>query len=304
MKITLRNMLAVCLMAPLAVFAQALPNGDMESWEPLLLGGGEKPVGWDTPDVIAGVLLITDRVVEKDAASVHSGSFAARLTTKDLEAPAPIGTLTVPGTLALGTIIFDPLTLETGVVGGLAMSEAPDAVIGYYTYAPASGDTMNVTVVALKAGETIGAGEFRTSSSVASYTMFEAPITYFVSETPDTIQVIITSSGGFASATAGSVAHIDALAFTGISATEDLTAAGLGVTIFPNPTTDFIHVLNPSGNAATVELFNLNGQRTDVFQVNGGTTALDVRHLSAGMYLMRMSQNGQLMYSGKFRVTQ
>ena len=34
MKITLRNMLAVCLMAPLAVFAQALPNGDMESWEP------------------------------------------------------------------------------------------------------------------------------------------------------------------------------------------------------------------------------------------------------------------------------
>jgi hypothetical protein len=172
MKITLRLVLSALIAIPASLMAQSLPNGDMETWEPLLLGGGEKPQSWDTPDVIAGALGITDRVVEKTDMA-QSGAFAAQLTTKDLEAPAPIGTLTVPGTLALGTIIFDPLTLETGVVGGMAVTEGPESLVGYYMYSPAAGDTMNVTVLAKKDGEIIGNGTYRDAATTTSYQSFE-----------------------------------------------------------------------------------------------------------------------------------
>ncbi len=153
MKLSLRIALPALICLPAMAFSQSLPNGDMEIWEPLLLGSGEKPTGWDTPDVIASALGISDRVVEKESGDVESGSFAARLTTKELTAPPPIGTLTVPGTLALGTIIFDPFTLEVGVIGGLEITERPEGLVGYFNYSPASGDTMSISVQAFLAGD-------------------------------------------------------------------------------------------------------------------------------------------------------
>jgi hypothetical protein len=303
MKITLRLVLSALIAIPASLMAQSLPNGDMETWEPLLLGGGEKPQSWDTPDVIAGALGITDRVVEKTDMA-QSGAFAAQLTTKDLEAPAPIGTLTVPGTLALGTIIFDPLTLETGVVGGMAVTEGPESLVGYYMYSPAAGDTMNVTVLAKKDGEIIGNGTYRDAATTTSYQSFEATISYFTADEPDTIQVIITSSGGFTSAVTGSVLHIDNMSFTGISSVDGIAGAGIGFTVYPNPTSDFVHITNAGNTALTAELFNINGIKMGEYIINNGVNQIDVRNFPAGMYLARVSENGKKMYAAKFNVSE
>ncbi len=302
MKLTLRIALPALICLPAMAFSQSLPNGDMEIWEPLLLGSGEKPTGWDTPDVIASALGISDRVVEKESGDVESGSFAARLTTKDLTAPPPIGTLTVPGVLALGTIIFDPLTLEVDVVGGLAMSERPEGLVGYYSYAPATGDTMSISVVAFKEGAQIGGGVFQSSVASSGYEAFTLPIAYATADVPDTIRVVILSSSGFGSAVAGSSLLVDNMMFTGISSVDGLAAAGIKTTLYPNPTSDFLNVENPKDVTLTAEVFNINGTKVAEELLPSGLNQIAVGNYPAGMYMVRISENGQFLYSGKFRV--
>jgi hypothetical protein len=305
MKLTLRAICFTLALAPAFVWAQSLPNGDMENWTSLILSPTDSiPTGWDSPDVIASALGVSERVVEKETADVQSGDAAARLTTKELTAPPPIGTLTIPGTLAIGTIIFDPLTLETGVVGGLAMTERPEAMMGFYSYEPEGTDTATIRVVAYLDGNPIGEGVVQTDASTGGYQPFTATIGYATAEVPDTIQVIITSSSGLESASPGSTLLVDGMMFSGISSVDGLSEAGIKTTLYPNPTSDFLNVENPLNDAIMADVISLNGQRMATYQIESGLNQINVQNLPSGMYLIRLSNNGVPVYSGKFRVTQ
>jgi len=305
MKLTLRLVCILMVLAPVTLLGQALPNGDMESWSPIIISPTDSiPTGWDTPDVIASALGITDRVVERETSDVQSGSFAARLTTKELTAPPPIGTLTIPGTLALGIIVFDPLTLEVAVIGGLAMTERPEAMLGFYSYEPAGVDTATILVRALFEGDTIGLGAVQSTSSTGGYESFTATINYTTADIPDTIQVVITSSSGIESASAGSVLLVDNMMFSGLSSVDGLAEAGIKTTLYPNPTSDFLNVENPLNTLVLADIYNLNGQRVSVQQLESGLNQINVQDLSAGMYLIRLTDKGNVIYSGKFRVTE
>jgi hypothetical protein len=133
---------------------------------------------------------------------------------------------------------------------------------------------------------------------------FEATISYFTADEPDTIQVIITSSGGFTSAVTGSVLHIDNMSFTGISSVDGIAGAGIGFTVYPNPTSDFVHITNAGNTALTAELFNINGIKMGEYIINNGVNQIDVRNFPAGMYLARVSENGKKMYAAKFNVSE
>jgi hypothetical protein len=302
MKLRLQIATTLLLIIPVLGFTQQIPNGDLEIWTevPGALSGAEFPVDWETPDILGAVFGVSDAVVAKSTDS-YDGSLAAELTTKAIEIPF-VGTLTIPGTLALGTIIFDPVTLSAGVVGGYPMTEAPTSLSGYYKYSPAEGDTMNVTIVAKLAGSPIGQGEFRTDVATSSYTMFDAPITYFTTDIPDSILIIITSSGGFTSATVGSVAYIDGLALTGISANDELAAIGLKTNIFPNPAIEVINIDNPLQHTAYIEIFNLNGIKVSEQAINPGLNSLSISQLSSGIYNFRVTDAGNYVYTNKFVV--
>ncbi|MBK7110579.1 MAG: T9SS type A sorting domain-containing protein [Chitinophagales bacterium] len=285
---------------PFSGIAQQIPNGDMEDWLPLVIGTGEKPVGWDSPDVIGAALGLADRVVEKETASVQSGSAAAKLTTKTLVATG-LPPLTIPGTLVIGTIVFDPLTLEAGVIGGMAISEVADALVGYYKYFPAPGDTMSIGVQLFQDGTIVGGGEFNDATEKSTYTMFEVPIA--TAGTPDSMQVILLSSGSFAGAIAGSILYIDNMTLTGLSSIDFLAGSGLKPNIYPNPAYDVINILNPLDYNVEMEVYNISGSKVDYTTLTPEMNAINVSNYASGLYMFRLMNNGEQIFAGKFKVS-
>lgn len=300
MKLKLLTIAVGLACIPAITFSQQISNGDMEDWEPLTLGAGEKPVGWDTPDVIAAALGVTDRVVEKDVEIVHGGTASAKLTTKELTTPIT-GTLTVPGIVALGTIIFDPIALTAYVGGGVEMTEAPTGLKGFYTYSPAAGDTAKINVVMKKAGAIIGGGEFVDPVGVGAFTMFNIDIAYFTADLPDTMQIVVSSSGGFTSSVPGSILHVDDMELTGLTAINNLPA-GLHADIYPNPARTEINIQNPFDYAVSLELYNMNGEKINSLFMHSDMNTISTVDLPSGIYVFRMMDNGMLVYSDEFMV--
>ncbi|MBC8048037.1 MAG: T9SS type A sorting domain-containing protein [Fimbriimonadaceae bacterium] len=305
MKLRLQITTAILSIAPFIGFAQQIDNGDLELWAPIAghTGGGESPVGpfWSTPDELAPAFGVSEILTAKTTDS-HSGEFAAELTTKTITIPF-VGDLTLPGALVLGEIQFSVSPVPSAaIIGGFPISVAADGFMGYYKYAPAAGDTFNISVAAKKDGVIIGGGEFRSDVAVSTYTLFEITITYGVPEIPDTILIGITSSGGFDSAIPGSVLHVDDLALTGLVSADDLAGSGIKPNIFPNPANDFINIYNPLKTNALIELYDLAGNKVDVIEIKSGLNTINVANYAAGIYMFRMTDAGDYLYAGKFKV--
>lgn len=304
MKLRLQVTGALLAIIPVTGFAQQIPNGDMETWVAIGTSAKEKPEGWDTPDVLGEVLfgLPESDVVDKKSTDAHSGTFSAELTTKELTLPL-IGPLTIPGTLALGTIVFQTMpTISAGVVGGYPMSEAPDSFLGFYKYSPAAGDSMNIAVIAKKDGVQIGGGQMKDPTTVTEWTAFNVPITYAGGMTPDTIQIIISSSGGFSSAVPGSVLKVDGMAFTGLVSADDIADADVDMDVYPNPASDVITMVNPLQSNATLEIFSLTGEKLNEVNMTSGSNVINVEAYASGIYLYRLNDNGNYVSAGKFQV--
>jgi hypothetical protein len=81
------------------LFAQVIPNADMEAWADSV--SFEEPIGWGTtnPFGVTTVSKTTD---------AHSGQFAALLESKSV-----LG-ITIAGIMATGVINTDELTVEGG----------------------------------------------------------------------------------------------------------------------------------------------------------------------------------------------
>lgn len=64
--------------------------------------------------------------------------------------------------------------------------------------------------------------------------------------------------------------------------------------LYPNPTSNTITIAAQAGSIQSISLFDLNGKQLSTKQVNGQETQLDVSHLEAGIYLVRIEMpNGE-----------
>lgn len=61
----------------------------------------------------------------------------------------------------------------------------------------------------------------------------------------------------------------------------------LGVMIYPNPATDYVHV-QADGMVHSAELLNLIGQRVELKQVNGESCKFDTANLDSGIYILKV----------------
>ncbi len=281
-----------------------VPNGNMDTWNTYTsLASGiscDYPDQWDSPDKIGSDLGIADHVCEKETVNVHGGAAAAKLTTKTLDV---LGTpLDVPGTITTGVIGFDFVTFVPSVSGGAVVTAAYDALQGFYQYAPSGSDTMNVLVLMFSGSDTIGMGQYRDDVTSTSYQAFNCPITYFVPATPDKMQIIITSSGGFTSLVPGSVLFVDDLEVTGGIGVEEWSGYGIKRNVYPNPAQDYINIKNPATNDVTMEVYNMNGQKVDMLTLSPEMNSINLENYAGGIYSFRLVDNGTVVYSNKFVV--
>jgi uncharacterized repeat protein (TIGR01451 family) len=69
-----------------------------------------------------------------------------------------------------------------------------------------------------------------------------------------------------------------------LSVTEPIEIGEL--TLYPNPTTNIIHVISENGQNSVIKILDLNGRLVMTERLNNGKVSLDVSHLTNGMYVI------------------
>jgi hypothetical protein len=68
--------------------------------------------------------------------------------------------------------------------------------------------------------------------------------------------------------------------------------AAAGISVYPNPAKDYVTVELPENTAGTLALFDLNGKIVINQPVRGNVATINTTSLSAGVYMLRLVQDG------------
>ncbi|WP_298544416.1 T9SS type A sorting domain-containing protein [uncultured Aquimarina sp.] len=81
------------------------------------------------------------------------------------------------------------------------------------------------------------------------------------------------------------------IASLNVLSTEEFQFSNSAITIYPNPVLDFFSIRIPDSKSYTISLFNLNGQEIMNQKIDTSLVdkRIDIRSLSKGVYLLRLS---------------
>jgi hypothetical protein len=273
--------------------AQAVPQGDFESWF-ASTSGSLTPSGWlTTADVLAAAgfplpVTTTSRVTG------HSGSYAAELGNTSFLGVAPL-----PGILFLGSTI----NINSGfdLPGGVPFTGRPARLELYYqlTGANAANDSAFVQVDLTRTvggvAEVVASGSQLFLTPASTFTLATIPLVYTPgSGTPDTLRIGITSSAG-QSPTVGTAFTVDDLVLVGtVTATRD-ALADAALSVYPTSSPDGEFTLSTGTQPAllrgAISVSDATGRV--VLRQAAPATAVPSRHFSlrgqaAGVYVLRL----------------
>ncbi|SEH06510.1 T9SS type A sorting domain-containing protein [Candidatus Venteria ishoeyi] len=194
-----------------------IPNGGFEDWDASL--GYDNPTYWDSPNATISSLFSNSFVVFEDNDSVYAGTSSVFLESKDVTIFTT--TISVLGMITLGDLAVNLSTQEVNISGGTPYSGNPNKLTGYYNYSPVNADQCYFEVVLLNYDipssttlDTIGAGTFIGTSATTGWELFEVPITYYDTTTPNYLNITILSSNPN-NVQAGSIMYVDELSMEG-----------------------------------------------------------------------------------------
>jgi len=256
-----------------ATAQDTIANPGFENWTNH--GTYEAPDDWTTLNPLTFVVGITTAIKTTAAAEVRSGTYAIKLQTKSLAGNPE------PGLITTGFVNTSAQTID----GGIPISSRPLALRGWYQYAPVGSDAASFDIFLYKRDTTsgtreqIGSGSLTASSAVSTWTEFTVPVIYTSSDVPDTVKIVIYSSG-FAPEV-NSTLLLDDLSYDFGTGIRDETPS---LNIFPNPASHKI-VFENSLNAERVEVYTVQGKMLRHYPITPGMNTLDVSALEPGIYL-------------------
>ncbi len=293
--------LSILFLISYNIQAQNLVNGGFEDWDDLAGGLYTQPTGWSSLNVLA--LLSAPQTVTKTT-DAQEGSFAARLETKTF-----FGNL-IAGLLYLGD--FDVSQGINGVQEGIPFAGGrPERFTGWYKYESVNGDSAVVFAQLwrynLQTGKRDTIAQAATSflNSTTSYTQFEIDFTYYSSEQPDSVYVVLVSSGagGEGQGQVGSTLFIDNVLFDYTTGIVPLFGTSVAVDVYPIPATHQLTVqLSEALHQASLEIYNLQSQLMLQTPLSDLQTQLDVSSLSAGAYTYRITAAGMPVKKGVVQI--
>ncbi len=260
----------------------ATPNPGFENWTQV--GNRFDPNNWNTLNpstAIIGVLTCT----RATGADVHGGTYAIKLTTKSVFG------VTANGIASTATLITTP---PYGVSGGIAYTQRPDSIVGWYKSTPATtADSGFVQFVLLgAANDTIGfVRKFFPNTAVGTYTRFSAPVIYSSAATPVNSYWILSSSNPL-TPVVNSTIFIDDIDLifnsSGVAEVNGKAPFEIINTIIDND----LEVMNTSGRAADLLIFDSTGKRVVSKTVQPGSQKFNLPQLSNGLYFYKFYQAG------------
>jgi hypothetical protein len=277
-----------------------VPNGDFESWTSY--GSYENPQYWDTPNqVISFALPFGTKVVTKST-DHESGTYSARLESKQLTYPSII----VPGVVTLGTLTINIFTQTFSLTGGVPIHDIPDQLTGFYKYLPKGGDSCAIGIGLTQWNGTkrdsVGIGAFTSHDTVNIWTPFTAQIYYSPAAVPDTFDILAITCAD-STPTAGTVLFIDNLSLHySVGIGEDDPAAGIKIYQDRELHQILVYFDLSRPETITTRLFNMIGQPVAVKPAEtmmAGREILDYSGYPEGVYLLEILHGGK-KYCRKF----
>jgi len=276
--------LSVILVSASFSFAQVQPtNASFENWTPAT--GFSNPDGWETTNYDIGAFQF-ETVTEQTTGAQDGASFA-RLTSVDV-----LGQFTLPGMLSYGIIDI----VNATITGGVSYTDRPEFFRGYYNY-NATGDMCGIGCYFTKwngtSADTVATGVFYTDSSTTGWTFFDITITYQLPDVPDTMNIIISSSG--TTPVIGSVLDVDNLYFEGLVTGKQDISFGNRLEIYPNPSKGIFNI--SANNITAFEVLDITGKvvysasyTEDIDNVN-----IDMRKQEKGIYMLRLKTQSSII---------
>ncbi len=295
----MKKLISVVVLACLCqfTFGQSLPNSNFQLWTNH--DTYDSPDYWSTPDSILSLLGLSTVSKSTDA---FSGSYSAKLETKEI----PFIGIQVPGIITLADINIVLSPLSYSVSGGLALHENVSKLTGMYKYAGVAGDSATVLIYNFKhetgsSFDTIGYG-VSVLNNASSWTSFTVNMQNLNNHVPDTFNVIIMSSSNpnFSSG-AGSILLVDSLAIETNTGIINLNTNVISVDTYPNPVSNFLRFeTSKTDNNRKINIYDINGNLLSTNNFNTTIAQVNVKYLSAGLYLFRVSNNNTILNRGSF----
>ena len=277
--------------------ADSIPNPSYEEWNMDI----EAPIDWGTPNpytALAGV-----KCVFQDGNDPFDGNFSARLTS------VAVLTFKVPGIVTLGWLTVDLISTEASIDGGIPWTSKPLTLKGQYKCEPMENDSCAVIVLfteylpAKGKRDTLGVGFFYSAEQTTEWTEFNVNINYFNDKTPDTMNIIVSSSASLYDPVLGSTMWVDDVEFEGSAGIALDIIPEVKVNVYPNPTSDYLTFeFEKDVNQSNLIIFNIEGQTVRSTKVTQQKTTLEVGDLSAGTYYFHVIDGMKRISSGSFLV--
>jgi hypothetical protein len=277
-----------------------VPNGDFETW--ITYSSYQNPQFWDTPNQAIALAFPFGTTVVTKSTDHESGSFSARLESKQLTVPS----LVIPGVVTLGKLTINIYTLTYAITGGVPINDKPTHLKGFYKFQPKGSDSCAIGIGFTKwnngTRDTVGYGLFSTHDSINVWTPFYAWINYILTEQPDTFDILAISSA-VSSPTAGTVLYVDNISLdytTGINREDP--SAGLNIYQDREKHQILVYFDFEKPETTEIQLFNMTGQvvvNTPAETVVKGRRILNYEGFTTGVYVLEILHGGN-KYCKKF----
>jgi len=299
---------------------QQFPDGGFEDcWEEVTPWG--KPKYWDFKesyflttlnelyglDDEQGVAPLT--AFRLTGSSVHDGQYSLQLVSKKMK----IGTkdLFLPGATGTLRLIIDTEAPNGGDCEmGKPFTSRPSKLIGYHKYTPVNGDSAAIEVQLKRGGNVIGGGKLPIKSTVANWSEFSVPITYFSNETPDTIIVIFAASANYdftdintlmeCKGQENSTLCLDNIEFWYDSGIKEMFSPAIKINVFPNPSKECVNIQLAKETNGTVIIYDYLTRKVGEYTINGTQIDVDIKNYAAGSYLINVVENGKVITTNRF----
>ena len=266
------------------LLAQAqMPNAGFETWTDTVTctswnGVAVAPIPIVFPSGFYSYSKTTDK---------NSGSFAMKMTTSVLS----LASQTIPGMATLGTV---DLATQT-VTGGVAFTDKPVKLNGFYKYSPVAGDSAIFLVVLYQGVDTMATGSFIATSAANSYIPFSITLNYSATITgnPDVMNIVLLASAY--NPHAGSVLKVDDIVFDytplNVQTEENQNSQ---ISIFPNPSNGLINIdLSSYTSSSQINIFNALGELVYKSENCFTKKEIDLSKLANGVYSVEVFNKNQ-----------
>ena len=258
-----------------------IPNGGFEDW--VNTGTYFEPYYWNTFNILSE--FGCSDFIRPDS-QAFAGKVCARIATLSCFSPDLNLRDTLAGILFAG---------ERDAAPGYPCNTRPANFSFHYRYFPSPGDTAVLALVFRKIRgnrqEDIGVAYLEVSDTVRNWTAANVPVWWKTNETPDTVQVVITSSKAVIAnrkpAQPGSVLWVDEVnTDIPIWRQQQSVQANLPMkcSVYPNPSRDSIYLPVLDNQSAPFLLFDAGGRMRGNFPA--GTRSISLARFEKGVYYL------------------